>query len=126
MLRYRDDHLDNIQNQWEEYSPDILVLNWGAHYTDDSSLILDIKANIQQLQEYQANCTYANRTCNVFIRTTAPGHSNCQDDNEPVNSIEEMEILVINLVNYNWTLKAKTFMWWEFKHQNEIVLGLYN
>ena len=27
MLRYRDDHLDNIQNQWEEYSPDILVLN---------------------------------------------------------------------------------------------------
>jgi hypothetical protein len=123
MHYFRDDHLDNLQKHIENFRPDVIVVNRGAHYVDDVPFTIGIQNNIQQLQDYQANCTAMNRTCKVFVRTTAPGHPKCEDYKEPVNSIEEMENLIQNMSNYP---RGNTFNWWNFKHQNEIVLDLYH
>jgi len=130
LLSRRDDYLTNLQSYVEQYDPHILVINRGAHYVDDNQLRRELNVTISFLEQWQQTCMMeqqqSNKTCLLYVRTTAPGHPLCWNYTEPSRNTEEMEALVANLTNYQ-TLgeNALTFHWWDIKHQNELLLEAF-
>lgn len=109
---------DSIRNDF----PVVLILNRGAHYVNDTTLLDGIRKNIQELQEWQQTCRRMRMRCHLFWRTTVPGHPRCTDFNEtePVNDLAAMESRVFNLQNYDNT--TINFHWQDFARQNNLIL----
>jgi hypothetical protein len=106
--------------------PDVIVMNFGAHYVEDTKFSSKIRQMMDEVQQWQAECRLKGKANCLFIwRTTVPGHPNCRDFKEPATSIEDMEALVANRSLYNSLGKnAANFNWWLFKHQNELAMKL--
>ena len=100
--------------------PDILIMNRGAHFANDTRLSAELNYTFQEVQAWQDECEVRGRECLFVWRTTVPGHPNCRDYSEPVTSVEEME----TLVNNYQTVYPAALMWNKFKDQNELVSSL--
>ena len=115
----RDFYLESLSSIIEQFSPDVLVLNRGAHYTPDDELkhhMVDTVFPI--LQEWQTTCKIEGKLCELIWRTTVPGHPNCTSFSQPSANITEMEELVSSAATIN-----PTYNWDRFKGQNELMLN---
>ena len=120
----RDDLLLNVSHAIFEQKtfPQIIVMNRGAHYQNNSMLMAQMHNVVEELNEWKSYCEAFDIKCHLFWRTSVPGHPNCQTNNftKPLNDINAMEALINDLSNYNnRTIKYK---WFEYKNQNEMVV----
>lgn len=113
----RDDDLKNLGSMLEETFPIILILNRGAHYVQDDTLLSDLQDTFLHVQNWQTKCKQYGIRCHFFWRTTVPGHPGCKTFTEPVNNLTQMEEMV-SIHN-----KTRNYHWAEFKGQNMLVLN---
>ncbi|KAL3906950.1 MAG: hypothetical protein SGILL_009070 [Bacillariaceae sp.] len=119
LIGKRDFYLQSVGDITQQFFPDVLVLNRGAHFVDDASLLRDMNSTIlPQVQEWQERCRLANKECLFVWRTSVPGHPECNSFQEPSTSIAEMEELVRN------HSMATGYHWDQFLPQNKLVLEL--
>jgi hypothetical protein len=117
-----DPRLEHITDSIRTDFPLVLVLNRGAHYVNDTTLLSNIRQNIVELQDWYETCTKMKLHCHLYWRTTVPGHPRCTFFNEtvPVNEFPTMEERIHELANYgNQTIN---FHWYDFQRQNNLVL----
>lgn len=120
----RDDKLMNLTAAIESTFPQVLVMNRGAHYVNDTRLISEIQQNIKVLKIWKNRCREMGIKCHLFWRTSVPGHPLCDQKNytQPINNLGAMESLIANRSNYNnRTIK---YHWFDYRHQNELVLDM--
>ena len=99
----RDFYLKSVQDIVDEFFPDVLVLNRGAHYVPDDELLDHIVQNVFPiLWNWQQTCMMRNKTCHLIWRTSVPGHPNCTQYLKPSTSLPEMENLVSNGVGLTY------------------------
>jgi GDSL/SGNH-like Acyl-Esterase family found in Pmr5 and Cas1p len=128
LFYHRDDSLQQLPTVLIKTQPDVIILNRGTHYVDDTTLVSAMRGTIQLLETYQQQHqqrTNGTIACRIFWRTTPPGHPQCRDHKVAVNDVEAMEALVADPQGYEWTGKppnAPKFYWWLFKGQNALVL----
>lgn len=118
----RDDILRNLTNAMTDAFPQVVVLNRGAHYQNDTKLLAGINENIRELKMWLGACEIAEIKCHLFWRTSVPGHPLCDEKgfDAPNNDIEVMESWISNISNYdNQTLK---YHWYDYQRQNQLVL----
>jgi hypothetical protein len=118
----RDDKLSNLTDAIDSTFPQVLVMNRGAHYVNDTTLTSGIHRTIEEIKVWKSRCRQMGIKCHLFWRTSVPGHPLCDQVNftEPVNNLEEMEAWIANRSNYNnRTIK---YHWYDYQHQNELVL----
>jgi len=114
----RDFYLNSVNDIVREYSPDVLVLNRGAHYVDDGTLLSHMKQTLfPQLMDWQKSCRLKSRDCYLVWRTTVPGHPNCAQFTKPATSVETMEKIV--------RTGGNGYHWEKFSVQNELVLKAF-
>ena len=89
----RDDTLQNLTDSIYETFPQVIVLNRGAHYVNDTRLITDIRHNIQELKIWQRKCKFHKVKCHLFWRTSVPGHPHCNVTNFTVPKDMMVQIL---------------------------------
>ena len=120
----RDDKLRNITDALRNTFPQVIVMNRGAHYVNDTSLISDLKNNFDEIKEWQMTCKQLGMKCHFLWRTTVPGHPLCNTRNytKPVNNLQEMESLIADPLNYN--SHTINYHWQDYQHQNELVLKM--
>jgi len=117
---------DRVAEIIDSHSPDVLVLNRGAHYVPDWKLLNDLRTNIfPTLEDWQAKCNLNKNKnkkggddCLLIWRTTVPGHPDCMAYQEPMQSVEKMEEIIAANNNSN-------YHWHDFSHQNELVLNAF-
>eukprot|EP00977_Amphora_coffeiformis_P016047 scaffold4860_cov171-Amphora_coffeaeformis.AAC.9 len=117
-----DPRLKYISDSIQADFPLVIVLNRGAHYVNDTTLLPDIRANIKELQEWQQTCRRMAMGCHLYWRTTVPGHPRCTvfNETEPVNDLRAMEERIMDLSNYdNVTIN---YHWHDFARQNDLIL----
>lgn len=105
LIYLRDDYLTQVARVIKTTSPNVLILNRGAHFTADVALETDLRNLTADLIEWQNACEASQRPCQLLVRTTVPGHPQCWNFTEPVNSVREMEAQVADLSKYNETMK---------------------
>jgi len=119
----RDDHLKNLASILEEKFPIILILNRGAHYSQDDKLLSDLQDTFLHVQNWQTKCKQQyGIKCHFFWRTTVPGHPGCQTFTEPVNNITQMEELV-RTKSIVAGGQVTQYHWAQFQGQNILVLN---
>ena len=120
----RDDKLEDLEYALQQDFPTVLVLNRGAHYTNDTELLQNIQQNLDILHKYWWKvCQQHGLQCHMFWRTSVPGHPHCQQFTQPVNNRTEMEAWVGRLSNYdNHTIK---YHWYDYQRQNQLVEKLW-
>ena len=123
----RDDLLSNVSHAIfkENTFPQVIVMNRGAHYQNDSMLMSGMEKVVAELNEWKSHCEIFSITCHLFWRTTVPGHPNCERNNfkEPVNDIHAMEALINDRSNYdNRTIK---YHWFDYQHQNKMMIEMF-
>ena len=121
-----DPRLEHISDSIRSDFPLVIVLNRGAHYTNDTALLTGIRKNIDELHEWQNTCRRMGLRCHLYWRTTVPGHPRCTIFNEtsPVNDLHGMEERIQNLENYdNVTIN---YHWHDFARQNDLILDELN
>ena len=100
--------------------PSVLILNRGAHYVNDTTILSDMERLVEQLRNWQATCDSRKIRCHLFWRTTVPGHPGCEANSKPINNLTEMEATVNDLKNYdNVTIH---YHWYDFQHQNLLMV----
>jgi len=101
--------------------PQVLILNRGAHYVNDTVLWKDIQGILPELVSWQRTCQkiYEN-TCHLLWRTSVPGHPFCWHDTQPNNDRQAMEDRIRNRSHYN-NVSIK-YHWYDFQHQNQLIL----
>jgi hypothetical protein len=134
LIGKRDFYLNSVGPIIQDHSPDVLILNRGAHYTPDKVLLQAMSQNlIPQLEEWQfkksasssstaaSSKTKQKKKDSLLIwRTTVPGHPNCEQYTEPADSVEEME----RIINEHSNITQQKYYWDKFKDQNKLVLNL--
>jgi hypothetical protein len=120
LIGQRDFLLTKVGDVIQTHSPDVIILNRGAHYTTDDALQQHFNHTlIRQLETWQAECIdKSSKQCLLIWWTTVPGHPNFDQYTHPAESITEMEYAIknhSNAVGYNWD---------KFQHQNKLVLDL--
>jgi hypothetical protein len=118
----RDDYLENLRHALLEngtHIPQVLVLNRGAHYTNDTSFAAGIQSTLDVVEEWLGRCDQMSIKCHFFWRNTVPGHVNCRSFKVPVNDKATIEAHIANLSNYDAT--SIKFHWYDFQHQNVLV-----
>lgn len=120
----RDDKLQDLLHAVQQDFPTVLVLNRGAHFTNDTDLTENILYIMQVLQKHWwKECERRGMQCHVFWRTSVPGHPHCHQFSKPVNSRAVMEAWIGNLSNYNdHTIK---YHWYDYQRQNLLVERLW-
>ena len=116
--------------------PDVLVVNRGAHYTEDAVFLADFRHKIlPALRQWQWQCEqrhqqqphtrrnnnnhHHHHTCLLIYRTTVPGHPNCTQYQQPfVGSVQDMERIIAA------DPTSVTYHWDRFATQNQLVLDL--
>eukprot|EP00977_Amphora_coffeiformis_P016045 scaffold4860_cov171-Amphora_coffeaeformis.AAC.7 len=116
----RDDKLEELKNALVQDFPTVLVLNRGAHYTNDTVLLGNVYKNIEILNKYWWKpCEQHGLQCHFFWRTSVPGHPHCEQFTEPVNDRAAMEAWIANRSNYNeHTIQ---YHWYDYQRQNLLV-----
>jgi hypothetical protein len=120
----RDDLLTNLTDAIDKNFPQVIVINRGSHYVNDTRLISGMEKNIQELNDWRDRCKSMNMTCHLLWRTSVPGHPLCDRVNftKPSNNLLEMEAWISNRSNYdNHTIG---YHWYDYKHQNELILNM--
>ena len=122
----RDDLLSNVSQAIFEGGsfPQVIVMNRGAHYQNDTMLMTGMKKVVEELKNWKLQCEIFNITCHLLWRTTVPGHPNCEkrDFRGPVNDLYAMETMINDRSNYNnRTIK---YNWYNYQHQNEMVVDM--
>jgi hypothetical protein len=124
----RDDLLSNVSQAIFEGGslsfPQVIVMNRGAHYQNDTMLMTGMKKVVEELQNWKLQCETFNITCHLLWRTSVPGHPNCEkrDFRGPVNDLHAMEAMISDRSNYNnRTIK---YQWYNYQHQNEMVVDM--
>ena len=119
LIGQRDFYLTKVGEVIQKHSPDVIILNRGAHYTTDDELLQHFNYTlIGQLETWQAECiANTSKRCLLIWRTTVPGHPNCDQYTQPAESITEMEQMIKNNSDMGYS-------WDNFQHQNELVLNL--
>ena len=116
----RDDKLLELKDAVTKDFPTVLVLNRGAHYTNDTDLLENIYSNLEILQKYWWKpCEQYGLQCHLFWRTSVPGHPHCEQFTEPVTDRVAMEAWIANRSNYNdhtWG-----YHWYDYQRQNLLV-----
>ena len=116
LLGKRDFYLNAVKDIANEYFPDVLVLNRGAHYVSDDELLGHLNNTLfSQLNDWQERCRSNDKRCLLIWRTSVPGHPNCTQFTKPSDSVKEMEELILQ----------GPFHWAKFKDQNELVLEAF-
>lgn len=120
----RDDQLRNVTDAIRNAFPQVVVMNRGAHYVNDTSLLKDLKKNFDEIRDWKERCDQSNIKCHFLWRTTVPGHPLCNTTKyaHPVNNLEEMEALIRDPSNYN--NHTINYHWQDYQHQNELVLDM--
>lgn len=117
----RDDILTNLTDAIQSTFPEVLILNRGAHYQNDTRLIPGIERNIEEIKAWRTKCRNANIKCHLYWRTSVPGHPLCDRVNfeAPNNDLEAMETWIADPGNYNnHTIK---YHWDDYQRQNIMV-----
>jgi hypothetical protein len=118
----RDDDLSKVRSAvfFEDGSnnviPQVVVLNRGAHYANDTEFLDGIRSALDVVEEWLGRCDQLSIKCHFFWRTTVPGHHHCHAFTAPVNDADAMEAHVANLSQYDDT--ARGYHWHDFQHQN--------
>jgi GDSL/SGNH-like Acyl-Esterase family found in Pmr5 and Cas1p len=117
----RDDDLSKVRSAvfFEDGSnvlPQVVVLNRGAHYANDTDFLDGIRSALDVVEEWLGRCDHLKIKCHFFWRTTVPGHHHCHTFNAPVNDADAMEAYVANLSQYDDTTRG--YHWQDFRHQN--------
>lgn len=118
----RDDILSNLTSTIMDSFPQVIVLNRGAHYQNDTALMAGIWHNIWEIQRWKAKCHESGMKCHLFWRTSVPGHPLCGQLNftHPNNDLAAMEAWINNRSNYDDdTIK---YHWYDYQHQNNMIL----
>jgi hypothetical protein len=118
----RDDRLTQLHHallENETSIPQVLVLNRGAHYDNDTVLMENLRANFAVVEKWQDRCDELGIKCHFFWRTSVPGHPECWNDTKPVNDKAAMEARIGNLSLYDE--KKIKYHWYDYQHQNELV-----
>lgn len=125
----RDDLLTNVSNSifHSKTFPQVIVLNRGAHYKNDTTLLADMTdVVIPSIQSWQQQCTQLGMKCHLFWRTSVPGHIGCDKSEHnftaPVNDLTTMEGLIANKSLYN--NRTIEYHWYDYQHQNQLVVDL--
>jgi len=120
----RDDLLSNVSHAiFEEKAfPQVIVMNRGAHYKNDTVLMAGMQRVAEELKQWKSHCEDFNITCHLLWKTSVPGHPKCGENNftEPVNDIHAMEALINDRSNYDE--RTMEYHWFDYKHQNELVI----
>lgn len=91
----RDERLLNLSasllDREPDFFPQVLVLNRGAHYANDTVLLENIRENLKYVKIWLNECDDLGIKCHFFWRTTTPGHPQCQLYDGPVNNLTQME-----------------------------------
>ena len=126
LIGKRDFYLHSVQDITNEFFPDVLILNRGAHYTSDEELLQDLNTTtFRHVQDWQTRCQQQqqqqlmddnHKKCLFIWRTTTPGHPDCQNFTQPSTSVAQMEYLV-----QSHSLSRGNH-WDQFFGQNKLVL----
>jgi hypothetical protein len=124
LVYLRDNTLQHFTNVLKNaLSPNILILNRGAHYTENAVLKSELQNLTVQLKVWQESCASSQRLCHLLVRTSVPGHPHCWNFTKPAKSVKKMEEHVADESNYN--VSNHYLNWREFKRQNELSLRVY-
>ena len=110
--------------------PDVIVLNRGAHYTNNTVLSMGLKTTLAKAFQWQQDCDERKdkRDCLLVWRTTAPGFPDCSHVPGPIGAGNQtdVEALISNPLNpwYMENSKHREFHWWDFRDQNALVENL--
>lgn len=118
----RDDLLTNVSAAIQETFPQVLVVNRGAHFINDTRFIPALTRNLEEINEWYVSCQRMNMTCHLFWRTSVPGHPRCDAFSGPVNDISEIEKWIDDKSNYN--NRSINYHWYDYRHQNELALDM--
>lgn len=122
----RDDLLSHVTDAifTKGTFPQVIVLNRGAHYQNDTKLMEGVTKVIVELKVWQSKCNEYGIKCHLFWRTSVPGHPHCYDRNytEPVNDLGSIESLIGDLSNYD--NRTVNYHWYDYQHQNELVVNM--
>jgi hypothetical protein len=119
-----DDLLTNVTDAIQSTFPQVVVINRGAHYHNDTRLLPALTKNLRELDAWQSRCQELDMKCHLLWRTSVPGHPHCDkiQFTKPVNNLAEMEAWIGNQSNYdNYTIN---YHWYDYQHQNELALDL--
>ncbi|CAJ1965708.1 unnamed protein product [Cylindrotheca closterium] len=105
-------------------SPEIVVLNRGAHYTPTNQMLTELEDTLETALEWQKDCDEKERDCVLLWRTTAPGYPDCQQTPGPITSIAQAKAAIGNQTWYEQEEFRQQFHWWEFEEQNRQVEDL--
>lgn len=118
----RDDVLSKLGSTISSSFPQVIVLNRGAHYQNDTAVMAGIQRNIRELQAWKRKCNDIGLKCHLFWRTSVPGHPLCDQVkfSEPNNDLVAMEAWISNHSNYN--NRTMKYHWYDYQHQNNLIL----
>lgn len=118
----RDDILSHVGEAIEETFPQVVVINRGAHYQNDTKLLAGLRNTTAALKAWQEKCKTTGVKCHLFWRTSVPGHPLCAEKNftAPNNNLAEMEAWIANRSNYN--NHTINYHWYDYQHQNNLIL----
>lgn len=118
-----------VDKSINQTSPDIIVINRGAHVRPDQESKNQMIHTTNSLLSWQRRCKDKSEDCHLIWRTTVPGHPRCWEFTKPSKSIEEMEELVASATksssrNDSMVVSWGAFNWASFKRQNEMFISL--
>lgn len=112
----------------DRHDPSILVVNRGAHFTENEELLKGLNATFEMVLSWQENCDKESRECLFLWRTIAPGFPNCHEYSHPLDvsnrTLAEEIIMDQTSLFYTKTKKGKEFHWWDFSSQNSLIEDL--
>lgn len=109
---------DVISTVLKDHSPDIILMNQGAHYVRDDEFMQIINETFRTVLQYKHQ---HNGRVRILWKTTPPGHPDCWKFDRPVNNVSIMNAMILDPSLYKFHPTARHFYWWEFAHQNELV-----
>lgn len=115
-----DARLENVTDSIRNDFPNVLVLNRGAHFKNDTELLAGVRKNIEEVRDWFDICEKRQLKCHFFWRTSVPGHPGCKNFTQPVNDLAYMEERVADLSLYN--NRSINYHWYDYQHQNKLVL----